>query len=485
MDTTDQTTFDEPPGLFHEDTSRLAEHAAAVDAPAPAAAPSTALAAIEPTALADVNVETTMQSQIVNLFRSTESVITALVARHKDVVHDLKTPAGLASAKAARLELRERARFPLQRAAEAVKKALNDLKPIVEAESARLIALTKPLEDQLHTDIGAREKEIEDEKERLRQVEAARVAKHQENLARIPAYVVAAAGHTPEAIEGAARKLATTIVGPEWQEFQTHAMTALQKAVDDLLALAAKKRADAAAEEARLRADAEAKQRAAELDTVRATQRAQEERVTRLAEFAEWAARGPIESEEDANLVRGIVLGLAGVDLEWFGRMKTVASLSIRAAIDNLNDILATWDVVPVPELPAAPAPAAAPITESAWDPAAAAPPPPITESAWMDAAPVNAGPDINAFDVAIIGATMPQSYSDIVPDIDPADATLNLGALSEWLGFTVTRTFVVETLAVPARRTEGRSVLWAKCDAVTIAARIGDRMYDLAEVGY
>ena len=120
----------------------------------------------------------TIKDAAVDQLRAKEPDMLALAERYRAVVYDLATPKGLAEAKAARHDLRENGRFLIQNGRDKVKKLLNGAKTEVETEADRLIAITKPTEDLLHTQIEARETVLAEEKAERDRLEAERVAAH-------------------------------------------------------------------------------------------------------------------------------------------------------------------------------------------------------------------------------------------------------------------------------------------------------------------
>jgi hypothetical protein len=117
------------------------------------------------------------------------TTLATLGTKYDRVAFDLKTPAGLAAAKAARHDLRENGRFAVQRATEAFKKQANEAKRNVEGLAVELVALVQPAEDRLDADIKAREAEIEAERIEKARIEAERVAKHRAAIDTIKAYL--------------------------------------------------------------------------------------------------------------------------------------------------------------------------------------------------------------------------------------------------------------------------------------------------------
>ena len=190
-------------------------------APAVAATPVSTITKDRPLVIANV------KDAAVDQLRAKEPDLLALAERYRAVVYDLNTPKGLAEAKAARHDLRENGRFLIQNGRDNVKKVLNGAKPAVEAEAERLIAITKPTEDLLHTQIEAREQVLADEKAERDRVEAERIATHQAGLDSIRALVAKAKGIESARIANGIKMVEAMEIDPAaWEEFADQALAA-------------------------------------------------------------------------------------------------------------------------------------------------------------------------------------------------------------------------------------------------------------------
>ena len=170
---------------------------------------------------------TNIKDAAVDQLRAKEPDLLDLAERYRAVVYDLNTPKGLAEAKAARHDLRENGRFLIQNGRDNVKKVLNGAKPAVEAEAERLIAITKPTEDLLHTQIEAREQVLADEKAERDRVEAERIATHQAGLDSIRALVAKAKGIESARIANGIKMVEAMEIDPAaWEEFADQALAA-------------------------------------------------------------------------------------------------------------------------------------------------------------------------------------------------------------------------------------------------------------------
>lgn len=190
-------------------------------APAVAATPVSTITKDCPLVIANI------KDAAVDQLRAKEPDLLALAERYRAVVYDLNTPKGLAEAKAARHDLRENGRFLIQNGRDNVKKVLNGAKPAVEAEAERLIAITKPTEDLLHTQIEAREQVLADEKAERDRIEAERIATHQAGLDSIRALVAKAEGIESARIANGIKMVEAMEIDPAaWEEFADQALAA-------------------------------------------------------------------------------------------------------------------------------------------------------------------------------------------------------------------------------------------------------------------
>lgn len=223
----------------------------------------------------------TLAALAVRPLSALEPALLALSARYDRVAFDLKTPKGLAGAKEARHDLRENGRYAIQRARDGFKKDAEAAKRAVEAEAERLIALVKPREDELDTNIRNREAEIEAEKAEKARIERERVEALQGGVARLLSYSDRAIGQPAEKIAQAITALeAMAFTEERWQEFTGRAGAARDETVGKLRVLLGQ-----ALEAERLRAEnermrAEAAQRQQEEDARVAALTAQQKETT-------------------------------------------------------------------------------------------------------------------------------------------------------------------------------------------------------------
>ena len=182
------------------------------------ATPSDALVAVAP------SIKDTVLAQ----FKAAEVEILALAEKYRAVAYDVTSTKGMDAAKAARLELRERGRFAVQRAEKSVKSDVNDLKRVMADEVERLVAIVQPVEEAIDAQIKAEEARKAAAKAERDRIEAERVAAHEAGIAKILGYLARCQGAdmTAERIAKGIDMLAGVSFGPEWQEFAAPAANA-------------------------------------------------------------------------------------------------------------------------------------------------------------------------------------------------------------------------------------------------------------------
>ena len=203
-------------------------------------------------------VPATLKATVLAQFAAIKPEITALGAKYANVAYDVKTTKGMNDAKAARLELREKGRFMLQRTEKRIKDEANDLKRVVADEVAALVKIIEPVETAIHEQITAEETRKAEEKAKAEKAEAERKQKLQDGIAGIRAMLERAAGQPPEKIEAAIKAMeAWTFPAERWQEFAHEAADATCKTIEKLRQLHAQavEAARLAAENERLRAE--------------------------------------------------------------------------------------------------------------------------------------------------------------------------------------------------------------------------------------
>lgn len=272
-------------------------------APAPAAPKSAASNAIAELAGKDLTAVALAR------FGDWRPKVAELVQRIDAEVLDVSTPKGLERAKALRMEIRE-PRYNAQKVATAAKSELAKVSKAIGAELEAITNATKATEDRLHSSITTREEEIEAERKRRAEAEAARVAAHQAKLATIRGYAEQAKGKGSEVIAKGLEFIKGLAIGPEWEEFQAQAQAAkdqttaaVEKALQDALAAEEETRRLIAQREEQARIAAEQAAQAAELQRQAdelARQRAELEEARRAAE-AEQAPKQQADAQEEAE----------------------------------------------------------------------------------------------------------------------------------------------------------------------------------------
>jgi len=210
-----------------------------IDAPPPVAAPVPAPVAPPAASTAVATVAPSIKDTVLAQFKEAETAICALAEKYRAVAFDVTTTKGMNEAKAARLELREKGRFAVQRAEKAVKADVNDLKRVMADEVDRLVAIVQPVEDAIDAQIKAEEERKAREKAERDRIEAERIAGHQERMAKISNYLTHCQqyGMTAARIQVGIDKLAAATFGPDWQEFAVPAADLQCKTLEAMRAL--------------------------------------------------------------------------------------------------------------------------------------------------------------------------------------------------------------------------------------------------------
>lgn len=238
----------------------------------------------------------TLTAAAVAPFEAVRADMLALAKRYERVEFDVSTPAGLAEAKKARLDLRENGRFRVQRAGDQFKKDANKAKGAVDAIAEELAAIVRPEEDRIDGIIKAREAEIEAERQERAIAEAARVKKHRDAIERIVGFERHAQGLPAERIAVGITTLEAVSTGPEFEEFEAEAtkvkadtLTAM-RALHERTVVAEKEAAELAA----LRAEKARRDEADRIEREAAEQRAREAAAAAPAPITQNAQEGSL-----------------------------------------------------------------------------------------------------------------------------------------------------------------------------------------------
>lgn len=290
-----------------------------LETPPPVAA-KPALPAVAAPAVASVT--PSIKETVLAQFKDAEVSILALAEKYRAVAFDVTTTKGMNEAKAARLELREKGRFAVQRAEKSVKADVNDLKRVMSDEVERLVAIVQPVEDAIDAQIKAEEDRKAREKAERERIEAERVAAHQARLDTIGAYLTHCQqpGMTAKRIEDGITKLAAAKFGPDWQEFAVPAADLQCKTLEAMRALharAVEREAEAIRQQeeaARLEAQRIENERvAAELAEDRRRLAAQQAELDRRAEQETQERRAREAAEADRQRIQAEELAAAKV----------------------------------------------------------------------------------------------------------------------------------------------------------------------------
>lgn len=239
-----------------------------IDAPPAEKAPTALAVTTPPDAL--VAVAPSIKDTVLAQFKAAEVAILALAEKYRAVAYDVASTKGMDAAKAARLELREKGRFAVQRAERSVKADVNDLKRVMADEVERLVAIVQPVEDAIDAQIKAEETRKAAAKAERDRIEAERVAGHEAGIAKVRGYLARCQGAdmTAERIAKGIEMLAAVTFGPDWQEFAVPAANAQCETLDAMNTLhahAVEREAEARCiEAARIERDAEQTRQAAE-----------------------------------------------------------------------------------------------------------------------------------------------------------------------------------------------------------------------------
>lgn len=210
-----------------------------IEAPPPAVV-STALALItKPATTAVATVAPSIKDAVLAQFKDAEAGMLALAEKYRAVAFDCKTTKGMADAVAARADLRDNGRLALTKAEKRVKSDVNDLKKVMGDEVDRLVAIVKPVEDAIDTQIKAEEQRKADAKAERERIESERIAKHRAGIAKIGAYLTRCQepGMSADRISIGIGMLEGVTFGPDWQEFAVPAVDEQGKTLEAMRAL--------------------------------------------------------------------------------------------------------------------------------------------------------------------------------------------------------------------------------------------------------
>ncbi len=188
----------------------------------------TELAAVSAASPSQISIKDTVLAQ----FKEAEVAQHALAEKYRNCVYAVATTKGMQEAIAARADLRDNGRLALTKTESRVKKEVNDLKRVMADEVERLVAITKPVEDSIDSQIKAEEERKAAAKAERERIERERIEKHEAGIAKLRGYGERCRGQSIEALEQALGALQNlTFSDEEWQEFATKAADALATSI--------------------------------------------------------------------------------------------------------------------------------------------------------------------------------------------------------------------------------------------------------------
>ncbi len=338
----------------------------------------------------------TLKETALASFAPIEAHMRTLAARYKDVAYDVTTTKGMAEAKAARLVLRDEGRYAVQRLVKRVKDEANDLKKTIDARGDEVIAITQDIEAAIDGQITAEETRKAAEKAECDRIERERVSALEQRLAGLSVWIerCKVAGITAERIRTGINMLAQAPIGDDWAEFKDRAEARKAEVLDvmeNLHAQALQREEEAARLEAQRieneRVAAEQAERQRVLD-------AQAAEIKRQAdELAAHRAESERRSQEAIDAAKGMAAALQPVASPAAEQEHVIYSGGVHAVVGALRF---------------------------------------VDDGEQFGVIGIDAAEPRDQTDAEIEAANGPEV------DLPPEPATLNLGAICEWLGFTV-----------------------------------------------
>jgi colicin import membrane protein len=215
-------------------------------------------------------------------FEKVQAGLTELRSRYTDVVFDVRSTKGMDEAKAARLAIRE-PRYAVQRALDAAKKPLNEIKRNISERAEYITGQILEIEGPIDQQIKVEEARREEERQARIKAEQDRVAALRARVEEIAAAPVVAAGKASSDIALAIVELDALAIDESFEEFQPHAQDAKTTALEQLRKL----------HDAALEREQEAERLAAEraeIERIRAEQAAQAAELERQRQEQQQAA---------------------------------------------------------------------------------------------------------------------------------------------------------------------------------------------------
>lgn len=391
-----------------------------------------------------------------------ETAVAAMAEKYRAVAFDCATTKGMADAKAARLELRERGRYAIQRAIDTFKKEANGAKKAIEGKGDELIATLKPIEDAIDAQIKAEEDRKAAEKAAAEERERKRKAAHQAGIDTIKGYLEMARGMPSDRIRKGIVYLSGLTFGQEWEEFLGAAIEARDTTLTKMSQLceevAQREATDAENEQLRAQVEAMQKQMAAQNAPV-----IEQARIDALITGTGGVTVHPDGSATILNVT--VADGAIGSDSEEFKAIAAGAKADIAQTL-GLPQPPADCDKTPT------------------------------TGSEILARWPQETRPPLDSFETA--PWVMPQvDTTQALKSHRPFDAvaaatvadekpTVKLGEICEWLGFAVRADFLADVLHIEHRATDKAAKLYFPSDRLAIGraliAHIGEKLAELGD---
>ena len=270
-----------------------------------------------------------------------------LAEKSRGVVADVRTVKGYAQIAAIRTELREKARFPMQRLKESGSKMLGTMQRQFNARAEELIEEVKGFETPFQEQLDAEDTRKENERKERQRLEDARKQGHLDALAAISRHVIEASGEGSTELQARITGLGEMIVDESWEEYQGQAQQAKDEALRQLQGmLVAAKLEEAELEETR-RQQAALKEAQ---DKLAAQQKEMDDQRAAMAEQQRQmdAQRAAMEAEREANeraraeRAQAVENRIEQFTITAASYSHMAASADLRSAIATMHDTLIT-----------------------------------------------------------------------------------------------------------------------------------------------
>lgn len=449
-----------------------------------------------------------MQALALSRFGAWRPAALALIERYRDVAFDLSSGKGVDALTRAIADVRA-PRFAAQNVAKASKSELAGISKAIGAEEAAVTALLAPTESRLVALRDAHAERVAAEKAERERIEAERVAAHRAGIAGIRRFLdrCQEPGMTAARIANGIDALAAAVVdASKWEDYADEAANAQRETLEGMRTLHAQV-AEHEAEAARLEAQrieqerkaAELAAQQADMEAAQAKARAEALRVAgiqqRIAEIQAAATGHERATSADLAEARAAVAALgitAEVYAEYAPLAQAARSMTL-LALDGLHAAALAGEQQQAQEAAAqaaaqaaAPAlpPAPAPLCELTAIPEVTDPgaqegvahnplqPEPVAPSPMGDLAADGAGGGLES------AATPPTPAAGGVignPPFaaPPAEPTLTLGALNEWLAPVQVSAAGLELLGFPVAGRAKAAKLYHHTDRPAIVAAL------------